>query len=753
MSTELSETQRIVLKALCDTYVPSIKVPHDSTGYWARSASDLGVNLILAGILASLPDEQRAGLLGLLDVLAAQGFVEAPQRQREKILRQVAGSSPQAAGGLGFYEKQTLLLTYGIPEKPVGNENLVTFGSPHPKERNPNWPVVGYPGPASVPKKKPKDIRTVAPQGDAMTLNADVCIVGSGAGGGVIAARLSKQGLRVVVLEMGAQYNSSDFHQLELWSYKNLWYRGGVTPTANGTVNLLAGATLGGGTEINWMNCIRTPDLVREDWVREFGLDGLDGPQYGLYLDEVEKRLKVNSETAYFNSMNLRMREGCQRLDYLTKQTRINWDPEGFQPLMAGYTGFGDQTGAKQTVRRTFLLDAYRSGAQIMVHCKADRILVEQGRASGVEATYSDPQGRQAKVTVRAPQVVVACGALESPALLLRSGIGGPAVGQYFRVQPGGAVYGIYKERQIGWWGSPMTANCEQFTDTGDGFGYYMEIPAFAPGFYASVIPWSGGRQHKELMTKVPNISTFIWFLREKGYGQVTIDEKGESVATYQLSDPVDQKNFRHATASAVRIHAAAGAQEILFGLSNRVIPWKKGQNLEDYIRRIARLPIINGAQPIISAHQLCTCRMGRDPATSVADTNGQLHDVKGVWIGDSSACPTSLGANPMITIMALAARTADRMSAARRTGAGSFAYSSMGDAARAASQPLEMMTNMATGMFQGMMGIMMNPINVFGVANRMMSETGSLASSLCPNCGQKSSQPGPCSSCGGSIQ
>jgi hypothetical protein len=412
------------------------------------------------------------------------------------------------------------------------------------------------------------------------------------------------------------------------------------------------------------MNCIRTPDLIRKEWAEAYGLNGLDAPEFDQYLDDVDSRLSVNSETAIFNGPNLRMREGCQRLGYLSQQTRVNWDPSLFNALTAGFTGLGDQSGGKQTARRTYLADAYRDGAQIIVHCRADKIVVEQGKAAGVVASYSDAQGRTATIIVRAPQVVVACGALESPALLLRSGIGGPAVGKNLRLQPGGAVYGVYNEKQKGWWGSPMTANCLQFTDTGDHFGFYMEIPAFAPGFYATVIPWASGRQHKETMAKVPFISTFIWFLRDKGSGHVTIDAAGDAIVTYELSDATDQANFRKATATAIRIHEAAGAKEVLFSLAHGQLSWKRGQPLDAFIEHVARQPLLNGAQPMISAHQLCSCRMGADPSTSVANTNGELHDVEGVWIGDGSACPTALGANPMVTIMALAGRTASRMSA-----------------------------------------------------------------------------------------
>jgi len=563
-------------------------------------------------------------------------------------------------------------------------------------------------------------MQTVVPQGDKQTLDADVCIVGSGAGGAVIAAKMSMRGYRVVVLEAGGQYTASDFHQLELWGYKHLWYKGGATPTVDGNVLLLAGGSLGGGTEINWMNCVVTPPLVREDWARQYGLEGVNTAEFDRYIESVQKRLQANQQTAYWNAQNLRMREGCQKLGYLSKQTFVNWDPKIFQPLMAGYTGFGDQTGGKQTARRTFLLDAYRNGAKIIVHCRADRILVEQGRAAGVEATYDDSQGRRTKLTVRAPQVVAACGSLETPALLLRSGIGGPNVGKFFRVQPGGAVYGVYKEKQKGWWGSPMTTNCEQFTNTGDGFGFYMEIPAFGPGFVASVIPWTSAQGHKELITKVPHISTFIWFLRDKGSGQITLDKTGNSVASYALTDETDQKNFRHATAEAIRIHEAAGAQEILYGVGKTLHSWKRGQNLESYIQSIMKQPLLDGAQPMISAHQLCSCRMGKDPATSVADTNGELRDVKGVWIGDGSACPTSLGANPMVTIMALAERTADKMTGSSRQDFGVMpALPEM--ALNMIRGMASMMTN-PTDMIREMVGIMTNPVKVFTLGERLLS-------------------------------
>lgn len=700
MSSGLSDTQRLVLRAVCNTYVPSLKMPDDRDGFWGRSASDLGVERVLTRVIErEVPEPLRLGLLAVLDELATRGFARASQERREALLRAVAGSSPQMGGLISFFEKQTLLLNYGLPENATSDPNLVTYGSP--QGQNPNWETMGYPGPTSVPRATDPDVRlpTVVPSGQAFSISADVCIVGSGAGGAVIAAKLSALGRRVVVLEMGHQYTAADFRQIELWSYRHLWFRGGATPSADGNVLLLAGSTLGGGTEINWMNCVRTPELVRQDWAKQYGLDGVDTPAFERYIEHVSTRIMASPQTAYFNSQNLRMHEGCERLGYFNSRNDVNWDPALFNPLMAGYTGLGDQTGGKMTARRTWLRDASAAGARIITHCRANRILVEGGRAIGVEATHLGADGQPTVVTVHAPQVVVAGGALESPSLLLRSGIGGPAVGKYLRVQPGGAVYGVYKERQKGWWGSPMTVNCEQFVDTGGGFGFYMEIPAFGPGFVASVIPWSSGRQHKEVVTKVPYISTFIWFLRDRGHGRVTLDSTGNSIITYQLSDEVDQRNFRQASSEAIRIHAAAGAEEIYFSLRNSQLLWKRGQSLEGFIRTTLRQPLVDGAQPMISAHQLCSCRMGKDPAISVADPYGQLHDTQGVWVGDGSACPTALGANPMVTIMSLAERTADHMATA-----GERSWAGM------PGVPLPTMTN---------------PLALLGLGGRLMAAMG----------------------------
>src|SRR4051794_4353984 len=157
------------------------------------------------------------------------------------------------------------------------------------------------------------------------------------------------------------------------------------------------------------------------------------------------------------------MREGADALGWSYQTILRNADAERYDPASAAYMGFGDQSGSKLSTQKTFLQDAFDAGADILVRCSVERVLVENGHAAGVEGTWTDPEtGRSVQVTVRAPQVVVACGALESPALLRRSQLGGPAVGNYLRLHPCTALFGIYPEDQEAWWGPPQAGLVDQ---------------------------------------------------------------------------------------------------------------------------------------------------------------------------------------------------------------------------------------------------------------------------------------------------
>ncbi|HEY1275503.1 MAG TPA: GMC family oxidoreductase N-terminal domain-containing protein [Thermoleophilaceae bacterium] len=648
---EMNEARRSILRLVCDTIVPALEHDGDDDGFWARSSSEVGTPEAAEGLIASLPPEQAEGLGQLLDGLAEMGFAFASRRSREQLLRNLAALGPDAAAGAAALTGMALFLAYGMPDPRTG--------------RNPFWQTFGYAGPKPIEADEPKPITPVVPDGAELTLEADACVVGSGAGGAVIAAALAEAGLKVVVLEAAGYFNEQDFNGYELWAYQNMYWRGGPQATADLNVTLQAGTTLGGGTTINWTNCLRTKPWVREQWATEHGLDGLDGPDFDRHLDAVFERISVNDRCSDLNGPQTRMREGAEALGWSFRTILRNIDESRYDPETAGHIGFGDRSGAKQSTGKTYLVDAAQNGADIVVRCTAQRVTTENGRATGVEALYADPEtGSTASVTVRAPRVVVACGSLESPALLLRSGIGGPAVGHNLRLHPCTAVFAGYAEDQRAWWGAPHAGLVDEFANVEDGHGFLLEAAQYAPGLGASALPFTTGEQHKELMSRFRSGASVIGLLRDHGSGRVTVDEQGQAVPWYSLTDELDVRNTLRALDAQIRLHHAAGAQEIS-ALAAGLPRWRIGDDLEAFIERCQRIPLRAGGYRLFSAHQMGSCRMGPDPATSVADPTGQLHDTPGVWIGDASAFPTSSGTNPMITIMALARRTAEAMLAA----------------------------------------------------------------------------------------
>ena len=659
-SEVFTDAQRRTLLVFCDTLIPSLPPPSgadgagDPHGFWARAASHLGVPEAIEAVLlqSGAPEEQLEGLAALLDSLAEQGMVpEASQEVREQLVHAFSDSGPEALAGIHTLRGLTLSLFYALPDLGTG--------------RNPSWDAIGYPGPQRQPPAEPKPLAVRRPEAgaEAMTIEADVCVVGSGAGGGVVAGTLAAAGKQVCVLELGGYFNEADFNQLEVWGYQNLYLRGGPMPTAEGQVSIQAGSSLGGGTVINWQNCLRTFPWVRREWAREHRLEGVDGPDYDRYLDQVMERIGATDSCSELNGPHQRLKEGCEALGWEFELITRNVDPARHDPDLAGYVGFGDVTGAKLSTQKTYLADAHEHGADLVVNCRAERVLVENGRAAGVEGTYVGPDGATARIVVRAPQVVVACGSIESPALLRRSGIGGPAVGDYLRLHPAGAVFANYDEPQDGWWGPPQSGLSHEFAEGPDGHGFLLEGAHHAIGITAAAVPWESGREHKEEIARFRNTSGLILLIRDRGHGRVDVDAAGNAVPSYRLVDDLDVANFRAGLQAVARVHEAAGAERIM-ALNRRRLAWSRGEDFDAFLTRLRDCSLAPHEHAVFSAHQMGSCRMGADPATSVANPWGELHDTPGVWVGDASAFPTASGTNPMVTIMALARRTAEYIAA-----------------------------------------------------------------------------------------
>jgi choline dehydrogenase-like flavoprotein len=651
-----NDTRRQTLEAVCDTFVPSLEVDADNDvlrDFYARSASDLGVPAQIEGLLAqsALPEEIEA-LGQLLDAFAAHDLANLPLQARTELVHAVAASSPPAKLGVRQLRSLTLLFFYALP-----GEN----------GRNENWEALGYPGPASSPpspEQAPKTIPLQRISGESATLQADAVVIGSGAGGGVIAAELARGGSSVLVLEMGQYRNESDFNQLELPGMLELYLGGGLAASEDGSISILAGSTLGGGTVVNYMNCIRTPDPIRREWA-QMGVEGIDDPDYERHIDAIWERLGVNEAATSQNRTHRKLIQACEELGYPHRALTRNSDVACEDPSVCGYCAMGCQKGAKQSTMKTFLQDAADAGARFVVGARAERILVRDGRAVGVEATVTHEDGTTSSLTVEAPSVVLACGAIESPALLLRSGIGGSAVGRHLRLHPAAVVVGVYEQPIEGWIGQIQSALSDEFKQCDGDYGFLIEATGVSPGLQSTALPWVDGRQHKELLARsLRHMAPFITVARDHGEGQVVIDEHGRAVTRWSFEDELDARLFHRANVELAKLHRAAGAREILTTFQ-RPRSWREGEDFDAFLAEIEIASLAANDFAVFTAHQMGSCRMGSDPADSVADGRGQLHDTEGVWIGDGSAFPTAPGVNPMISIMSLARRTAANILAA----------------------------------------------------------------------------------------
>lgn len=646
MTAAFTTLQRDTLAAVIDTFVPSVSRDDDPSGYYATKGSDVGAHHVAEHyLMTNLSAEQFAGMQQLLDTAAVIGLKNEPQSVREAIVGNLSRISPEAHGAIAALKQLAIMFSYGIPDA---------------DGRNPFWTQMGYPGPVQAPPPTPKTLSVIVPEA-GQTLEADVVVVGSGCGGGLAAGLLAQAGRKVIVVEAGGYRNESDFVQLELAAYQTLFLRGGFFPSAEGTINIAAGSTVGGGSTVNWSNSLLTPQRVRQSWAAA-GLTDVADQAFDDHLAAVMDRMGCNDTVSTQNEPHCRLSEASAALGYSYRIAPLNIDPNRYDPTLAGYSGMGDQTGAKQGTMRTYLQDACDAGAQIMANTWIEAILTADGVATGVRGTHTDPAtGQITPVVINAPTVVVAAGSLETPALLLRSGIGGPAVGHGLHLHPASLVAGIYDAPQEQWYGPAMAGVMDEFSEFNEGFGYLIEGVQHLPALFASVVPWLSGEQHKELNAKYRNRSDFLILLKDRGSGSVTIDDNGSAVHWYPFTDEVDRSNFRHAIATCIRMHAAAGAREI-FAAGQPIPPWQRGEDVEAFIEKINTVPIGPGGTPLFSAHQMSSARLGADPQTSVANPAGELHDTGGVWIADASGMPTCSGVNPMLTVMALAHRTATNM-------------------------------------------------------------------------------------------
>ena len=617
----------------------------------------------------------QSPIANLLLTGRAARFRDRSPADREGVLLAWANSRiAQRRSAFQAFRKLLTFLAYADPGTP---------GVP-----NPLHAAIGYEPDRPPLTSHPTPIRATSEVlGGSATLEADVVVIGSGAGGGVIAADLTRAGRSVVVLDAGPLVDEATMPRDELSAFDRVYLDHGLLTTWDGSVTMLAGAAVGGGTIVNWMTSIAAPDDVRAEWAREHRIDGVgdaDGAELDRDLRSVMDELGV-APPSVIPPKDEAILRGAAQLGWEAAPTLRNGGPCSD----CGSCPFGCPRGTKRSGIRAHLATAFDGGARIIPKAEVTRIVIEDGRAVGVEADLVDAkvvagastdesgtaQRSRRRIVVRAPQVVVAAGALRSPAILLRSGIDHPAIGGHLRLHPVPVVAGIFDEPIEMWRGTMQAAASREFSRTEPGRrGYVIESAPGHPGLIALALPWEGTDAHASLLGRIRHVAPLIAVTRDGGSGRVRLTRSGGVRVDYQL-DASGVATLRHALVSMARLSRAAGARRIVaVGTPPRwhsLEPDRDGDSrrftvFEDALRAFDFRP---NRGSVFSAHQMGTVRMGADPRDHASDPRGRVRrrdggTIGGLYVGDGSLFPTGIGVNPMITIMALARRVARTIAA-----------------------------------------------------------------------------------------
>jgi choline dehydrogenase-like flavoprotein len=490
----------------------------------------------------------------------------------------------------------------------------------------------------------PQEVRVVrgADVRHDLHVRADACVIGTGAGGAVVAKELAEGGMSVAMLEEGERHTADEYtarvRDMSLRLYRNAGqvFTVGVPP-----ILLPLGRAVGGTSQVNSGTCFRTPEAVLARWRERFGLDELTSEELDPYFRRVEREINVSQVPPDLAGRNAEVvRRGAERLgwsgDYIYRNVR--------GCVGTGVCNFGCPTSAKQHVGLTYVPRAWDAGATTYTGTRARALLRDGTRVRGVEARAASG----ARVKVEADLVVLAAGAIHSPLILRREGLGTESgqLGRNLTIHPATAARALFDEDIDMSTGVPQSYFVDEFADD----GIILEGAAATPEYAAMSMPYVGA-PHRELMQRYRNLSQFGVMVSDSGRGQVE-ERAGQIVIRYDLADE-DRERFRRGLDMLTQIYWAAGAVRVFLPIGG--LPVLKDGDVES----LRAYPLRSEELTLSAFHPLGTCRMGASPTDSVVGPDGFVHGAEGVIVADGSIVPSSLGVNPQITIMALATRIA----------------------------------------------------------------------------------------------
>ncbi len=500
---------------------------------------------------------------------------------------------------------------------------------------------------------------------DKTTLEADVVIIGTGAGGATSAEILSKAGLKVLMIEEGKLRYQKDFKMDELEAFSTLYQEGTARKTADGAIAIYQGRSVGGSTTVNWTSTFRTPDNTLKHWQNEHGVAGCSPEDMAPWFADRERALNMEKWLVPPNANNSVLKQGCDALGWsseiMIRNVKGCWN--------LGYCGFGCPVNAKQSMLVTSIPQALENNAHLLscarverFHFKGDQIHELECSALDAEANFSSGK----KIRVRARHFVLSAGSIGSPAVLLRSAAPDPydTLGARTFLHPVNSCTATMPEPVRWFEGAPQSVYSDEFVwkkgISGEA-GFKLEVaPVFPGGLAAQETLF--GRPLADRMANLSHTNSMIALVRdgfheESPGGRVKLRDDLSPVLDYPISDYL-WRGLKDAYLRMSEIQFAAGAKSVtaVHQDAKPMTSWREAK------QHIAALPMKPLRAAIFSAHVMGGCSMGENPKNSVVNSHGEHHQIANLNVIDGSCFPTSIGANPQLSIYGLAAKHATRL-------------------------------------------------------------------------------------------
>lgn len=490
-----------------------------------------------------------------------------------------------------------------------------------------------------------------------LTLEADLCVIGSGAGGSAAAMIAAEAGMRVVMLESGDYLTPRDMTQREEQMFTRLFWESGARATVDGSVKIIQGKGVGGSTLHNLNLCKRIPAPILRHWEETRGLKNLPLSKWKSLYDEVEMLLEVGFiPDEMINRHNRLLQRGCEALGWQGGFMRHNRTG----CVGSGFCEVGCAFDAKNNACKVLVPRIISAGGEIITRCHASRLVHENGKVKAVEAFSVNPfNGKpDGKITIHAKQVCVSASATGTAALLLRSEVPHPegSIGKSLHIHPAVVAVGEFDERIEAWKGIPQAYECTQFLDfeaahtnsDASEFSRLWIINAFAHPMGASTMMPGIGRQHFEMMQRYPNMAVLTAMLHDSTNGKVIPHGKAGLKIDYRLNEE-DRAELHFGLKACAQLLLAAGAKRVIVP-SDPLIEIARPEQ----INLIDAITISSGNIDVTAVHPMSSVPMGDDKNAAAVDSTGKFHSLDGLWIADGSLFPTSIGVPPQLSIYSL---------------------------------------------------------------------------------------------------